>query len=322
LAHSSASTSSGVLTLQLALSFRGSFGGARTIFAEMLAGGVSTGYQSIGTYAVTPGNSPPTVDTTAAPVFRFHFTDPAGATDILRTQMLIGASLRADAGCLVYFDRPSGVFYLLNDAGAAFTTGSPTIQNSQCTLDVAHSTAVASANELTVTLALTFPASFNGPRRIYAEQYPINGPTSGYYEIGATNIGGLTGISIANVTNAAGQFTINIDDAAGFADVARVQLLLTNNGGAANACLVYYNRAANQFLLLNDAGAAFQTALDNSQCTVNAASATVTGSGTRLTVSVPVTFKPAFTGAKSIYAEAFSNTFNLSTGYKPFGTAQ
>ncbi len=73
------------------------------------------------------------------------------------------------------------------------------------------------------------------------------------------------------------------------------------------ACCITAPRA-NQINLLGDNGTAWQaatlgsaTTLQNSQCSINAATATVASSGNTLTWNVAMTFKPAYAGAKNTY---------------------
>jgi hypothetical protein len=87
---------------------------------------------------------------------------------------------------------------------------------------------------------------------------------------------------------------------------------------ASNSCFLYYNIAANQINLLNDAGAAWTaatpgaaTTLQNSQCSLNVATSSVTLNGNTLTLNLAMTFKPAYAGAKNIYmytADAAANS--------------
>jgi hypothetical protein len=71
------------------------------------------------------------------------------------------------------------------------------------------------------------------------------------------------------------------------------------------------SRAANNLSLLNDAGTTFQGpitpgtsgSLSNSRCTLSAAGASVSTSGTTLTVTLPLSFS-AFHGAKSTFGLA------------------
>jgi hypothetical protein len=74
---------------------------------------------------------------------------------------------------------------LYNDDATAVTDGTlgvgPSLQNSQCTLNTAASSAVFTGATLTVKLALTFAPTFAGSRNIY-----LWGPGTGYPD-GASN---------------------------------------------------------------------------------------------------------------------------------------
>src|SRR5207237_4676084 len=68
------------------------------------------------------------------------------------------------------------------------------------------------------------------------------------------------------------------------------------------------DRALNTINLENDAATAWSEAvigssaiLQNSQCTVNVGGAGVVANGNTLTWNLPLTFKPAFSGSKTIY---------------------
>ena len=77
-----------------------------------------------------------------------------------------------------------------------------------------------------------------------------------------------------------------------------------------------YTRASNSLALVNDAGSAYLPAqkpgvagtLQNSQCSIAMASAAVTGSGTNLTLTLPITFTAAFKGAKNLYMYALDTS--------------
>ncbi|MBZ5609140.1 MAG: hypothetical protein LAP38_12835 [Acidobacteriia bacterium] len=47
--------------------------------------------------------------------------------------------------------------------------------------------------------------------------------------------------------------------------------------------------------------------LQNSQCSLNVASATVSLNGNSLTLNLPLTFKPAFAGSKTVYSVALDS---------------
>ncbi|MBZ5621906.1 MAG: hypothetical protein LAQ69_24745, partial [Acidobacteriia bacterium] len=81
--------------------------------------------------------------------------------------------------------------YLANDAGTDWlghvTLGqSGSLQNSQCTVSAAGSSASGSGTNLTLNLALTFQTAFSGARNIYMEVY--DGADSGWQQKGTWTI--------------------------------------------------------------------------------------------------------------------------------------
>jgi hypothetical protein len=91
------------------------------------------------------------------------------------------------------------------------------------------------------------------------------------------------------------------------------------------SCLLYYNVGPNQINLMNDGGTAWlsatpgtSTTLQNSQCSLNVAAMTVTPSGNTLTLKLPITFEPAYSGAKNVYMYD-SDVSGASSGWQPLG---
>ena len=124
-----------------------------------------------------------------------------------------------------------------------------------------------------------------------------------------------------------GTFQLLYSDTLGAADLQTAWIWFTPSFGAsaANTCMLYYNQAANQLNLLNDAGTAWTPAtpgagatLQNSQCSVNLSSTTVTPSGNNLTISLPLTFKAGFAGAKQVWMYAAGSTLN--SGWQQLGS--
>jgi hypothetical protein len=81
------------------------------------------------------------------------------------------------------------------------------------------------------------------------------------------------------------------------------------------------------FYLVNDAGngwlgpiaANSPNTLQNSQCVLNGTGSSAVGSGNSLTVTMSLSFMPAFSGAKTIYLYAEGST-GLSSGWVSRGT--
>jgi hypothetical protein len=105
--------------------------------------------------------------------FAFAFSDADGASDIVSAQIDIDSNLETSSACYLNFVRASNAIYLANDAGVwqgPATMGSvKNLENSQCTVHAASSTALASGNTLTLNLALSFKTGFRGTKNVYVE---------------------------------------------------------------------------------------------------------------------------------------------------------
>ena len=122
-------------------------------------------------------------------------------------------------------------------------------------------------------------------------------------------------------------FTLQYSDTAGAGNLQQVWVyfnaVLANP--ATNACLLNYNALNNQISLLGDNGTQWQAAtlgsatiLENSQCSINVAAATVSLSGNTLTWNVPMTFKPAYAGLKNTYLHGIDLS-GASSGWQQLG---
>jgi hypothetical protein len=122
-------------------------------------------------------------------------------------------------------------------------------------------------------------------------------------------------------------FSYLFSDPNGFADIVSAQMLLNSSLSAVSGCYVFFSPGLNALWLRNDAGTAWQgpvtpgsrSTLQNSQCTLNAAGSSSSGSGTNLTVNVSLTFKPAFTGAKTNFMET-KDGVNQTSNWRAMGT--
>ena len=110
-------------------------------------------------------------------------------------------------GCFIHYDRASNVFFLLNDAGTAFSgliAGSAgQVLNSQCTLQGVGSGGTAVGSNLTVNYNLTFSAGFAGTKQIYMQAVNNTGVVEVWHQMATWTVGGATG-SPASVTAAGG----------------------------------------------------------------------------------------------------------------------
>jgi hypothetical protein len=209
-----------------------------------------------------------------------------------------------------------------------------TLQNSQCSLNVAATTVALNGITLTLNLAMTFKPAFAGAKNIYMYGADVSGPNSGWQQLGTWTVpSGVVTVTANSVTPYSGYvasqvFALQYSDTSGAASVQLVYAYFhaTLASSASNSCFLYYNVAANQINLLNDAGAAWMTAtpgsattLQNSQCALNVTATTVALNGITLALNLAMTFKPAFAGAKNIYMYA-ADISGPNSGWQQLGT--
>jgi hypothetical protein len=270
--------------------------------------------------------------------FAFNFSDPNGATDIVSTQMDINAQLSAANACYFYYSRASNALYLANNAGAwqgPVTVGSAgTLSNSQCSVNVGGSSVSASGTTLTLNLAISFQAAFAGAKGIFMEVQSAT-QDSGWSNLGSWTVtsgggGGSNGppapVSVTphSSSGSSQTFAFTFTDPNGATDIVSTQMDINAQLSATNACYFYYSRASNALYLASDAGAwqgpvtvGGSGTLSNSQCTVNAATSSVSASGTTLTLNLAISFEAGFAGAKGIFMELQNAT--VDSGWSQLG---
>ncbi len=295
-----------------------------------ITGGSSGGPPSA--VSVTPNTGSGTSQT-----FAFLYTDPNGAADIVSTQMDISATLVVSGACYFYYVRGTNAIYLASDTGVwqgPLTIGAAgTLTNSQCVINVGGSSASASGNNLTVEVALSFTAAYAGAKNIYME---VRNATvdAGWKNLGAWTANASSGNSdtppspvsvVPNNGNSSSQtIAFEFTDPNGAADIASTQIDINATLVVSNACYLYFVHSTNGFYLASDAGVwqgpltlGSSGILQNSQCSVNTGASSVTISGDNLTLSLALTFTPAFAGSKNIYMEAENAT--LTSGWVKLG---
>jgi len=253
------------------------------------------------------------------------YSDPARAASLRQVWVYFNATLAnpASNACLLYYSAATNQISLLGDNGTAWqaaTLGSAaTLQNSQCSINVAEATVGPNGNTLTWNVPMTFKPAYAGAKHTYLRAIDISGAASGWQQEGAWTVSSASGAPAAvSVTPSSGSaasqtFALQYSDTAGAASLQQVWAYFnaTLANPASNACLLYYSAVTNQISLLGDNGTAWQaaslgsaTTLQNSQCSIDVGSTTVTTSGNTLTLNVPMTFQPAYAGAKNTYLYA------------------
>ena len=269
-----------------------------------------------------PAGTPAAVSVTpssgsgASQTFALQYSDTAGAASLQQVWVYFNATLAnpASNACLLYYSLATNQINLLGDNGTAWqaaTLGSATtLQNSQCSVNAATATVASSGNTLTLNVAMTFKPAYAGAKNIYLHApWMYREPTAGGSNWApglwrpAAGTPAAVSVTPSSGSGASQTFALQYSDTAGAASLQQVWVYFnaTLANPASNACLLYYNAATNQINLLGDNGTAWQaatlgsaTTLQNSQCSVNVATATVASSGNTLTLNVPMTFKPAY----------------------------
>jgi len=317
---------------------------ATTAFPQQMLVDYVRVYQLAGTgtapAAVTPGSGAGLGQT-----MTFTFTDPRGYQDLDVVNVLIDNFLDGRQSCYLAYSLPSNVVYLVNDPGTALLPGLPmgstgNVGNSQCIVNGPGSSAAGSGNTLTVTLNMTFNASFAGNKVTYLAARDLQGGNSGWQPMGTWGVPGAAAFpAVGGVSPAGGMgsnqiFTFTFSDTKGWQDLGIVNVLINNALDGRQSCYlaygeVYYGSNARLYLV-NDAGTSLvipalaldgsgPATLGNSQCTVTAAGSSVAANGNTLTLTLNLSFCGTFAGNRIIYMAARDATDANNSGWQSMG---
>jgi Viral BACON domain len=203
---SSVSASGNTLTLTLAITFKAGFGGNKAVYMAARSNTQNSGWQAIGTWNVpgTPtgpavGTVSPARSTSTGQTYTFTFTDSNGYADLFVLDVLTNSFLVGNNACYFAYvptTPTNGYVYLVDDAGdGGYVAGSPialssggTLQNSQCILNTAGSSASASGNTVTLNMAITFTSGFVGNRVFYLAARNNSTGNSGWQAAGSVTV--------------------------------------------------------------------------------------------------------------------------------------
>jgi hypothetical protein len=290
-----------------------------------------------------PPNLTPTVGTlspgfanTAQQTMVFTFSDSNGFADLNVINVLVNTALDARNACYIAYVRGANLLYLVADNGGLLgpitlgTTGS--VGNNQCSIAAAGSSAIGSANSLTLTLNTTFTSAFGGRKLIYAAARDANLANSGWRVVGVNSVPPLPATSPAVGGSNVGQFTspnqtgtFTFTSNAGFADLGVLNVLINTALDGRNACYFAYVRSANVFYLVEDIGIGLSgpltpgtaQSITNSQCTINGTGTSAVLAGNSVTLTVNYTMKtPAFSGPKGVWAASRTNGDAANSGWQ------
>jgi hypothetical protein len=341
---SSASGSGNNLTVTLVLTFNSAFAGSKNIYMQVQdTANTLAPWQARGTWTVVVSAPPAAVSVSPASgsgttqAFSFAYSDTLGFTDINFIEFLFQSSLSMQNACYARYVPFTNILSLYNDAatgyaGAATLGAAGTLTNGQCTINVGASSVQGAGDNLTLTVALTFKPAFGGAKNIYMIAVSQGSVSSGWQAKGTWSVPIAPDASAVSVSPASGSgssqlFSFLYSDLAGYADINWVQIHFQTQLVAPSACYLQYTRTTNVIQLVSDSGDGYAGSLavgiagtlNNSQCTLDAGSSSVSVSGTNLTLNLALVFKPAFAGAKNISMGATNNA-NAFSGWQAKGT--
>ena len=343
---SSATGSGANLVVTFALSFKTAFAGAKSTYMYVynVFNGVSN-WQTEGSWTVAATAQPPgslavspSSGSGVSGNFSYSGVSVNGFEYIDSAQIIFNWAVDGTDACYFQYYRTGNAIYLVNDQGnqllGGFAPGTAnTIQNSQCTIDVSRTVVTGSFNTLTVSPYITFKSSFPGPQGVFTYMSDIGGMASGWQTVGSwTAYAASPQVPTPSVSPASGAgmnqvFAFHTNDVNGYKYVAYEQILINSSINASSACSMVYYRGYNVLFLANDvnnswgSGAVLGTSgtLSNSQCSVNIANSSMSGSGNDLYVNLAITFTSAFGGARNSYMYVTDHAWQVS-GWQQVGT--
>ena len=188
-----------ILTLTVTVEFKPAFDGAKNVYLRAVdEAGTNSGWQQPGAWTVAfTAGTPSTVSVSpssgsgASRTFALQYSDSQGAANLQQAWVYFNATLAnpASNACLLYYNAGTSQINLLNDNATAWlpaTVGAATtLENSQCSLNVAATTVTLSGNTLTLNVPLTFQAAFAGAKNVYLHAVDEAGTNSGWQQLGA-----------------------------------------------------------------------------------------------------------------------------------------
>lgn len=136
----------------------------------------------------------------------------------------------------------------------------------------------------------------------------------------------ITSLSPNSGSGSTQPFTVVVSDPNGAADVTAALFVINNTLNGNNGCYMSFSRAANAFYLFRDSDNSWlpitpgaNSTVSNSNCTLSGSGLTVTASDASVTIVLPLSFKPAFSGLRNFYIMAV-DAGNLTSGWITSGS--
>jgi hypothetical protein len=194
---SSYSTSRSTATLNVALTFSGTFLTPKNVYlyaVEANPSATNSGWVKEGTWGTSAGapaavSLSPNSGSGTSQTFTAVYSDPNGSADLGTLGILFNTTVSTAHGCLVLYNPASKLMYLENDGGTALLAGiapgsAGSVSNSQCTLSGTGSSYSASGNTGTLNVALSFTTTSLVNVYLYASESIVTSSNSGWVKEG------------------------------------------------------------------------------------------------------------------------------------------
>jgi hypothetical protein len=343
---SSYGTSGDTMTLTVALSFSGAtFAGQKNAYVYVQGdNGLSNGWHLEGTWTPAPAQPPTVVSLSpnsgggATQTFSVVVNDPNGPADLNNIQLQFNATQTRLSSCNVSYDGYTNTISLYNDGGSGFvgtlTPGSSAqVSDSQCTLSGTGSSYSTLGNNITLTVALTFSATFTGQKNAYVYVQGYDGLNSGWQLEGTWTPAPATAPSVVSLTPnstdcATCYFVVVVNDPRETADLNNIEVLFNTTPNRAGGCDVNYTPATNIITLASDDGTYYMPGMaptsdgqiSNGQCILSGTALPYSVSGNTFTLNVSLYFSPAFTAPQNIYVYVQGRDGLNSGGWVQWGS--
>ncbi len=137
------------------------------------------------------------------------------------------------------------------------------------------------------------------------------------------------GVSPSSGSGLSQTMTFTFRDPRGWQDLGVVNVLVNSALDGRVGCFLAYARTINVLYLVNDAGDGLLPGLvlngtgsvGNSQCTINGATTSASGTGTDLTLTLGITFQSSFAGNKIVF-QAARDVVETNSGWQALGVWQ
>ncbi len=274
----------------------------------------------------------------AQQTFTFTASDPNGANDISRVEVIMNGTSNWPGSCGLIYDNVANLVYVISDGGTAWLGGltpgtAGQISNSTCQLDVSGVSVTNSGTLLTIDFPLTLTTSLSATRNIYMSLTALDNAFVNFTQLGSwgfpgasPNIGPVNEPTVpASGTGLSQTFVVKFSDPNGVSDLAWTHWkVATSIGHDLEACTIWYNQPNDRMYLYNNWAGSFTPGsssgtISNNYCTIDKGAVTKSVDGNELTFSIPITFGSGFSGPQNVY-QYVNDMSGAYVGWQQMGT--